>query len=88
MDAHALDCTLDEIVAVLPPDDGGIRIPGGVTVLLRTADGRLQVRQLPAPELPADGIPTLGVVHRGKPIVDPLSREVVGYEMVAAPTAS
>jgi hypothetical protein len=88
MDAQRLDCAHDEIVAVLPSDDDAVRSGDVVTVLLRTADGRLELRQLPRPEPSDDAAPALAVVRRGKPIVDPMTRQVVGYEMETGPAAN
>jgi hypothetical protein len=73
-----------EVLAVILPDtwsdDERAR---SATVLLRNADGCLELRSLPARDVLADRRMSRGCVRRGAPILDPTSREVVGYEMEA-----
>jgi hypothetical protein len=73
-----------EVLAVILPDtwtdDERAR---SATVLLRNVDGRLELRSLPTRDVLADRRMACGCVRRGTPILDPTSREVVGYEMEA-----
>jgi hypothetical protein len=82
-----------EIIAVVLPDGtpGGPAALGqadefvatGTMVLVRYADGRLALE--PARQQAAwQGQVTSGSSFRSKPILDPLSREVMGYEMELA----
>jgi hypothetical protein len=70
----------NEVIAVLLSgydDDGRQR----ATVLLRDARGQVSLRQVNAP----DSATGLGLAARmctpARPILDPASREVMGYEM-------
>lgn len=79
--------TKAEIVAVvlpdgtpIPPDAGDDFVATGTMLLVRHADGRLSLE--PANRRAAYTAPTQAV-YRSKPIVDPNSREVLGYEMEA-----
>ena len=73
-----------EVLAVILPDAyTGDERTRSATVLLRDPDGRLEVRSMPAREVLADRRMARGCVRRGTPILDPTSREVVGYEMEA-----
>lgn len=75
-----------EVLAVILPDAtvGSEHRPRYATVLLRNADGRLEVRTLPTRDVLADRRMRRGCVRPGTPILDPTSHEVVGYEMVQA----
>jgi hypothetical protein len=71
-----------EVLAVILPDAWtGDERSRSATVLLRNVDGCLEVRSLPARDVLADRRMARGCVRRGAPILDPTSREVVGYEM-------
>lgn len=85
MNAHTTARTLaSEVLAVILPDTfTGDQRTRSATVLLRDADGHLEVRSVPARDVLADRRMARGCVRRGTPILDPISREVVGYEMEA-----
>jgi hypothetical protein len=85
-----------EIIAVVLPDGtpetpGALRdfVATGTMLLVRHADGRMALE--PARQNAAWlGQSDVGRVGKRQPILDPVSREVVGYEMdmVALPLAS
>lgn len=76
-----------EIIAVVLPD-GTPAMPTSATdflatgsmLMVRYADGRVALEPARR-EACWQGVSTQGPAHRNKPIVDPISREVVGYEM-------
>jgi hypothetical protein len=66
-----------EIIALLPPDD---RTDGRNVskALVRFADGRMAIEEL------SSAAPSMDLVarfRRSSPIVDPRTREIIGYEM-------
>ena len=85
MNAHTTARMLAaEVLAVILPDAyTGDERTRSATVLLRDPDGHLEVRSMPARDVLADRRMARGCVRRGTPILDPTSREVVGYEMEA-----
>ena len=85
MNAHTTARMLAaEVLAVILPDAyTGDERTRSATVLLRDPDGHLEVRSMPARDVLADRRMARGCMRRGTPILDPTSREVVGYEMEA-----
>lgn len=85
-----------EIIAVVLPD-GTPEMPDAITdflatgtmLMVRYADGRVALEPARR-EIAWQGGATTGGVRRSKPILDPVSREVMGYEMerVEMPMAS
>jgi hypothetical protein len=70
----------NEVIAVLVAgydDDGGER----ATVILRDANGNVSMRQMAMSDTQVQRAAMTDRFRRGKPIVDPVSREVVGYEL-------
>jgi hypothetical protein len=67
-----------EVVALLPPE---VQADGRAVAvaLVRHADGRMDVRDLC--EDSARGVATRARFRRSSPILDPSTREVIGYEM-------
>ena len=67
-----------EVIAVLPPED---RADGRFIskALVRLADGRMAIEELRG-ELARD-LGELTRFRRSNPIIDPSTREVIGYEM-------
>ena len=67
-----------EIIALLPPDD---RTDGRQVskALVRFADGRMAIEDLAGDGAPARR-PTARF-RRSSPIFDPMTREVIGYEL-------
>lgn len=72
-----------EVIALLFPEQGpasGPAVPF-VMALLRDAEGLIQLRSVePNPAL-LRRARIAGRLNSGKPIVDPLTREVIGYEL-------
>jgi hypothetical protein len=89
--------TQPEIIAVLLPDgtpampsDSTDFLATGTMLMVRYADGRVALEPARR-EASWQGVRALGgVQHKSKPILDPISREVMGYEMemVDMPMAS
>ena len=70
----------NEVIAVLVAgyDDEGTE---RATVILRDCHGNVSMKQMAAAERLVAGAADTDRFRRGKPIVDPVSREVVGYEL-------
>lgn len=67
-----------QVIALLPPEDR----PDGRFIskaLVRLADGRMAIEELRG-ELARD-LGELARFRRSNPIIDPSTREVIGYEM-------
>lgn len=70
----------NEVIAVLVAgydDDGAER----ATVILRDGAGNVSMKQMSTQDGLAQRAASTDRFRRGKPIVDPVSREVVGYEL-------
>jgi hypothetical protein len=67
-----------ELIALLPPEErsDGRQLP---TVLVRFADGRMAIEELRADA--AQVLRPAARFRRSHPILDPETREVIGYEM-------
>jgi hypothetical protein len=85
-----------QVIAILPNDDDSsfnVRhddfLRHGAKALVRDEDGRISLETITASSSFLDQVLTTGCFRRGKPIVDPVSRQVMGYEMemIAAPGA-
>lgn len=50
-------------------------------MLLREADGRMRLQDVSPDSVMGRHAMSTGCFRRGKPIVDPVSREIMGYEM-------
>ena len=77
-----------EVIAVLVPgydEDCGA---GTATVIVRDSAGNVTVRELEEREAMRECTESTERFRRGKPIVDPLTREVVGYELESIDRAS
>jgi hypothetical protein len=70
----------EDVIAILMPDSDGDGAHGA-TVIFRGADGQVSVRQMDAADAAVRKAARTGCFRRGKPILDPLSRQVMGYEM-------
>jgi hypothetical protein len=69
-----------EVIAVLVAgydDDGSER----ATVILRDSQGNVTMKQMSAEDGLLQRVASSDRFRRGKPIVDPGSRQVVGYEL-------
>lgn len=69
-----------EVVAVLMPgmDEDGER---AAIVIVRGSDGQVSVRRMDASDASVRRAARTGCYRRGAPILDPVSRQVMGYEM-------
>jgi len=66
----------------LMPDDGPGRAHQMATLLLRQPDGQMSLETVnPDSTLAGRYALSTGCFRRGKPIFDPVTRQVLGYEM-------
>jgi len=76
-----------KMIALLLPDTtvevwtGPESFARGATALMRDAAGNVTLEKVTAATDFMDQIMTTGCFRRGKPIVDPVSREIIGHEM-------
>jgi hypothetical protein len=72
-----------EIIALLFPEPAQAAEGASpqVTALVRDADGAMEVRHLKADSNLMSQAMLTGRFNSGKPIVDPMTREVIGYEI-------
>jgi len=78
-----------KVIALLMPDSMSQEDTSGIdvhqpTALIRDADGKMKleaVADVSADRDFADQMNDTGCFRRGKPIIDPVSRQVVGYEL-------
>lgn len=70
----------NEVIAVLVAgyDDEGTE---RATVILRDSHGNVTMKQMAAADRVVQRAANTDRFRRGKPIVDPVSREIVGYEL-------
>jgi hypothetical protein len=70
----------NEVIAVLVAgyDEQGAE---RATVILRDSHGNVSMKQMAAADRMVRGAADTDRFRRGKPIIDPVSREVVGYEL-------
>jgi hypothetical protein len=79
--------TADEVIALLLDDADGSWPPAepidlaSTTCLVRGADGHVRLEKPDSQEELDRTAETTGVFKRGKPILDPGSGDVIGYEM-------
>jgi len=85
-----------QVIAILPNDDEStfnVRhddfLSHGATALVRDEEGRVTLEKITPNCTFLDQVMTTGCFRRGKPILDPVSRQVMGYEMeiIATPGA-
>ena len=77
-----------EVIAVLLPEAdaaGNDRQPRAATMIVRRADGQFVLETIDARIALAQRAANTGCFRKGKPILDPMSREVVGHEMEEVP---
>jgi hypothetical protein len=81
-----------EVIAVVLPEDAGVRIAGDssgesrATLLIRESDGRVVLETVAASSLRGQIAKTLGCFRRRTPIIDPVSRQIMGYELEMVPS--
>jgi len=79
-----------EIVALLLPEGEREHLAHPehrATLLVRRADGQFALEQVDARVALARRVASTGCFRQGKPIVDPVTRQVMGYEMEEIPLA-
>ena len=84
-----MDTRQSEIIAVLLPEaDAAARHESrAATMIVRRADGQFVLETIDARVALAQQAANTGCFRKGKPIIDPSSREVLGYEMEEVPCA-
>lgn len=85
-----MDTKQSEVIAVLLPEAdaaGAHREPRAATMIVRRADGQFVLETIDARVALAQQAANTGCFRKGKPIIDPTSREVLGYEMEEVPCA-
>lgn len=79
-----------EVVALLLPEgesEHAAHPEHPATLLVRKADGQFALEQVDARLALARRAVNTGCFRRGKPIIDPMTRQVMGYEMEEIPFA-
>lgn len=75
-----------EVIAVLV-SDGEMRSDSGATMLVRDANGQISLQSVnPDTPMGRQALRT-GCFRRGKAIIDPVSRQMLGYEMELVPNS-
>ncbi|MFZ8885501.1 MAG: hypothetical protein ACO3C6_00860 [Steroidobacteraceae bacterium] len=77
-----------EVIAVLVPGYDEECGAGTATVIVRDSAGNVTVRDLEEREAMLECTDNTERFRRGKPIIDPLTREIVGYELEPIDRAS
>ncbi len=88
--ANPMDVKHSEVIAVLLPEldaAAGTREPRHATMIVRRADGQFVLETIDARVALAQKAANTGCFRKGKPIVDPNSKEVMGHEMEEVPFA-
>jgi hypothetical protein len=74
-----------EVIAMVMPDgegaNGSGRMQRMATLLIRSADGQMSLRTVSADSALGRKAMSTGCFRNGKPIVDPITRQLLGYEM-------
>ncbi len=75
-----------EVIAVFVPD-GEMRSDSSATMLVRDANGQISLQTVnPDTPIGRQAMRT-GCFRRGKAIIDPVSRQMLGYEMELVPNS-
>jgi len=81
-----------EVIALVLPEDAGVRVAGEATrearatLLVREPDGRVTLETVTTASPRGRLARTLGCFRRRSPIIDPVSRQIVGYELEMVPS--
>jgi hypothetical protein len=76
-----------EVIAMLMPDgEATDRMQRMATLLVRNPDGQMSLQTVSADSTLGQYAMSTGCFHKGAPIVDPVTREVLGYEMEMIPS--
>ena len=71
-----------EVIAMLMPEgEGGSRASRMATLLVRNPDGRMSLETVRSDRALDQYAMNTGCFRRGTPIIDPVTRQVFGYEM-------
>jgi hypothetical protein len=78
-----------EVIAMVMPDGEGPNGSGRMqrmgTLLMRGADGRMSLQTVSTDSALGRQAMNTGCFRNGKPIVDPVTRQLLGYEMERIP---
>jgi hypothetical protein len=90
-EARLLDMTNEaEVIAMVMPDgegaDGSGRMQRMATLLMRSADGQMSLRTVSTDSALGRKAMSTGCFRNGTPIVDPVTRQLLGYEMEMVPS--
>jgi hypothetical protein len=76
-----------EVIAVVMPEaDGSGRMQRMATVLMRSGDGQMWLRTVSTDSALGRQAMSTGCFRNGNPIVDPVTRQLLGYEMERIPS--
>jgi hypothetical protein len=70
-----------EIIAMVMADDATGRAQRLATLVLRNPDGQMSVQTVSADSTLGQHAMNTGCFRNGTPIIDPITRQVLGYEM-------
>jgi hypothetical protein len=75
-----------EVIAIFLDDQVDTDDPEGIdftatSVLLRDSTGHVKIRPTPSLEALREATENSGIFKRGEPIVDPVTGDVIGYEL-------
>jgi hypothetical protein len=75
-----------EVIAVFL-SEGEQRAERAATALVRNADGQMSLQNVNPDSAFGRRAMRTGYFRRGKPIIDPVSRQMIGYEMEQVPNS-
>jgi hypothetical protein len=76
-----------EVIAMLMPEaDASGRSKQMATLILRNPDGQMSLQTVRADSTLGQYALSTGCFRNGAPIIDPVTREVLGYEMEMIPS--
>jgi hypothetical protein len=79
-----------EVIAMVMPEgegtNGSARTQRMATLLMRSADGQMSLQTVRTDSELGQRAMSTGCFRNGKPIVDPVTRQLLGYEMERIPS--
>jgi hypothetical protein len=79
--------TKAEVIAMVMPDnDASGRAQHTATLLLRNPDGQMSLQTVSTESTIGQYAMSTGCFRKGKPIFDPVTRQVLGHEMEMIPS--
>ena len=72
---------------VMPEGDASGRQQRMATLLLRSPDGQMSLQTVSTDSALCQHAMRTGCFRKGEPIVDPVTRQILGYEMEMVPAA-